>query len=208
MKTYNMITHLARHIYIENNSLLPFLAKYKYSYWKWKIVDDFNLNVSFIIFDLKYSGEAYLLERIIINSTGNNAIGRYCGRRYYWSVFASSSPITLEFHTFQHSYSQFTLQYQISEIPFETFLQKYKNYNNFNILENITFVYPFSRNHMYILSDVSHFTWNIVVTKMYKLMPKIFKIPLVNTSIIIFDGPDLIYIKFLPGFNFIFAPTK
>ena len=44
---------------------------------------------------------------------------------------------------------------------------------------------------MYILSDVSHFTWNIVVPKMYKLVLKIFKIPLVNTSIIIFDGPDV-----------------
>ena len=122
---------------------------------------------------------------------GNNTIGRYCGRRYHWPVFASSSPITLEFHAFQLLSSQFILQYQIIGTILESFLYKYKNYNDFSNLENITFVYPFSWNHVYILTNVSHFTWNIIVPKMYILLLKFLKVPLVKSSTIIFNGPDI-----------------
>ena len=65
--------------------------------WKWKISNVFNLNISFIHFNLKYSGEACLQERAVINCTGNKTTGRFCGRRHQWSVFASLAPITLEF---------------------------------------------------------------------------------------------------------------
>ena len=91
------------------------------------MADAFFLNISFFTFDLKYSGEAGLQERVIVNSRGNNIIGRYCGRRYQWSVFASSSPVTLEFHTSNFSSSKFMLQYQITDTILETFLYTYKN---------------------------------------------------------------------------------
>ena len=55
---------------------------FKYSSWKWKTTDDFNLNMSFVFFHLKYSGEACLQERVIINSTRHGNIGRYSGRRH------------------------------------------------------------------------------------------------------------------------------
>ena len=98
------------------------------------MVDTFNLNISFIFFDLKYSGEACLEERVVINSKKNENIGKYCGRRYQWSVFASL-PITLEFHTFDLSLSKFVLQYQITSTILKTLLHKYEDYND---IEHIT----------------------------------------------------------------------
>ena len=155
------------------------------------MADAFFLNISFITFDLKYSGEACLQERVFVNSRGNNIIGRYCGRRYQWSVFASSSPVTLEFHTSKFSSSKFMLQYQITDIILETFLYIYKNYNNVGIIENINYVLPFSWNHIYFLANVSHLMWNIIVPKMYIIMLKILKVSMLKQSVIIFDGPDI-----------------
>ena len=138
-----------------------------------------------------YSGEACLNERVIINSKENNTIGRYCGKRYYWSVYAASSPILLEFHISQRSKSQFFLQCQITGTNTETYLNKYKNCNDFKLIENLNFFYPFSWNHVYILAKVSHLVWNIIVPKMYIISLRISNVSMAKQSIIIFDGLDI-----------------
>ena len=163
----------------------------KSSIWKWKLVHMFNLNISFTTFDLKYSGEACVQERVIVNVEQNITIGTYCGRRYPFAVFASSSPIILKFHTLEQAASEFKLQYQITNSIMETFLYKFKNYNNFNLIENVTFLYPFSWNHIYIISNTYYYSWNILVPKMYRLLMKILKVLQIKRTVIIFDGPDL-----------------
>ena len=45
---------------------------FKYSKWMWNIHDAFNLNISFTHFNLIYSGETCLQERVAINSTSVN----------------------------------------------------------------------------------------------------------------------------------------
>ena len=166
-------------------------AIFKYSIWKWKIVGILNLNMSFTAFDLKYSGEACLQEKIIVNVTQDTTIGRYCGRRYNFSIFASPAPITLEFHTFEQSTSQFILHYQITNSIMKTLLCKFKNYNIFNVIENVAFVYPFSWNHIYIIENVPYFSWNIIVPKMYRLLMKILIVSRLKKTLIIYDGPGL-----------------
>ena len=81
------------------------------------------------------------------------------------------------------------LQYQITDTILETFLYRYKNYNNFGIIEKINYVLPFSWNHIYFLANVSHLMWNIIVPKMYIIMLKILKVSMLKQSVIIFDGP-------------------
>ena len=144
--------------------------------------------MTFTGFDLKYSGEACLQERMIVNSTGNNTIGRYCGRRHNFSIFVSSSPIILEFQSFKLSTSKFTLEYQLTCTVLKTVLYKFKNLNDFHAVENLTFFYPFSWNHIYILENIMHYTWNIIVPKMYQLLITFSKV--LKKSLILFDGPD------------------
>ena len=84
------------------------------------------------------------------------------------------------------------LQYQIIDTILESVLQKYNNYNDFKTVEGIQFFQPFSWNHIYVFSNVSHFTWNIIVPKMYRFLLKNLNDPLAKESIIIFDGPDFI----------------
>ena len=163
---------------------------YKTSNWKWKIVDAFNLNISFILFDLNYSGEACPQERIVIHSRLIKFIGQYCGRRYYWSVFASSAPITLEFYTYQVSTSEFALKYQIANTILKTLLHKYNYFKDKNTAENITSIHPFSWNHIYFLKNIAHCSWNIIIPKIYQLLIKVLNIFSVKNSIIIYDGPD------------------
>ena len=153
-------------------------------------MDTFHLNISFVFFHLKYSGEACVQERVVINSTLKTTIGRYCGKRYFWSVFASSSPITLEFHSFEMSTSEIVLKYQITGAILTTYLYSFRNYKNFSDIENTTFIHPFSWNHNYILANICHHTWNIVVPKMYRISIKFLYVSAVNRSLIIFDGPE------------------
>ena len=148
---------------------------FKYSSWKWKTTDVFHLNMSFVFFHLKYSGEACLQERVLINSTGHGNLGRYCGRRHYWSVFASHMPIVMEFYSYELSRSKFVLTYQITNKIFNTFLLRYKNQYTFDDIEHVGFVYPFSWIHKYSIACASYYIWNIVVPKMFKLFIKIFK---------------------------------
>ena len=172
-------------------------------------------NISFIFFDLIYSGKACLEERVDINSKGNDNIGKYCGRRYPWSVFASWRPIILEFHTYKLSSSKFQLHYQIASTILKTFLYKYENYNGFNTFEHINFTDPFSWNHIYYLVNVPYYVWSILVPKMCKLVVQILRIPPLKDPLILFDGPDFssnykkhlyqkeIHSKFFPGCNFV-----
>ena len=76
--------------------------------WKWIVDKKLNLNISFTYFNLHYSGEACIQERINIYTRDSYIIGRYCGRRYNWSVFAASAPIVIHFYTFTSSNSQFS----------------------------------------------------------------------------------------------------
>ena len=82
-------------------------------------------------FNLEYSGETCLQERLVIHSTGNKTVGRYCGRRYNWSVFASSTKITVEFHTFELSTSQFVFNYQLSNKLISNIMLSYSHYKDF-----------------------------------------------------------------------------
>ena len=172
-------------------SVHKIIVTYKSSNFKWKILDRFHLNISFVLFDLKYSGEACVEERVVINITLKTTIGRYCGRRYMWSVFGSSPPITLEFHTFEMSISNFALEYQITSAVLKTHLYKFKSHNNVNDIESITFTDPFLWNHNYLLENICHYTWNIVVQKMYRILVKSLRLSVANGSLIIFDGPDI-----------------
>ena len=70
-------------------------------------------------------------------------------------------------------------------------LCKLKNYNIFNVIENVAFVHPFSWNHIYMIENVSYFPWNIIVPKMYRLLMKILIVSLAKKTLIIYDGPGL-----------------
>ena len=129
-------------------------------------------------------------ERVVVNSA-SNTIGRYCGRRHFWSDFASATPITLEFQTLEGTTSNFVVQYQITSTILKTFLYKYTNYSDFHNVENIALVHPFSWNHKYFLANICLHAWNIVVPKFYRVMVKILYFSPVNNSLIIFDGPDI-----------------
>ena len=148
----------------------------KYLQWKWKIYNTFNLNISFIHFNLKYYGEACLQERVVINSTANFTTGRYCGRRYQWSIFVSIAPITLEFHTFESSVSYFEIQYQLTYLNLTTFLINLRNYSVFRNIENKSNIFPFSWIHKYVFRNDIYFNWNIFVPKMFKLSLNIIKV--------------------------------
>ena len=163
---------------------------FKYSIWKWKITDHFNLNMSFTFFHLQYSGEACLQERIVINSTRYGNIGRFCGIRYYWSVFASSMPITMEFYTHELSWSKFILNYQVTDTILSTILLRYKSENTFDNIEYVGYIYPSSWIHKYSIANTSYYVWNILVSKMFNLFIKVLKAPAIIKSLVFFDGPD------------------
>ena len=169
---------------------LNHLVTYKTSLWEWKIVNLFHLNISFILFDLEYSGEACTQERVVIHSGLKNTIGRYCGRRYFWSVFASSQPIIFEFYTFQVSTSKIVLQYQITCNIFKSSLYRYKTYENLSYVESITFVNPFSWNHKFMLANICYYVWTIIVPKMFRVLVKIQQFMEEHKSLIPFDSPD------------------
>ena len=174
-----------KHLY---NNILPV---YKYSKWKWKIAGDFNLNISFILFNLKYSGEACFLEKVVITYEVKSTIGKYCERRYPWSVFVSSSSIMLGFHTFELSESTIVIYFQLTNSFLRSFLYKYQYYKKFGTVEELSSVFPFSWNHVYFIGTHYYYSWNIIVAKMYKLIIDILKDPLKSKeTLILFDGPD------------------
>ena len=146
--------------------------------------------MSYVFFHLHYSGEAFLQERVVINSTRHGNIGRYCGRRHYWSVFASSTPIVMEFYTYDLSWSKFILNYQLTHKILSTILFRYKNENSFYYIEHTGFVYPYSWMHKYSIANASYYLWNMLVPKMFKLFIKILKAPTMTKSLVFFDGPD------------------
>ena len=165
-------------------------ASFKYSEWKWKIFKAFSLNISFTYFNLRYSGEACLQKRAIINSTQNTTIGRYCGRRYQWSVFVTMAPVILTFHRFDSSQSWFELQYELNDINITSYIQNFKNYNDFHIIENNSFVFPFGWINTYLIRNYKYHNWNIFVPKMYRLFLKIMKHPNSKNILYLYDGPD------------------
>ena len=193
---------------------------FKYSIWKWKITDDFNLNMSFVFFQLQYSGEACLQERVVINSERHRNIGRYCGRRHYFSVFTSSMPIALEFFTHELSWSKFILNYQLTNKILSTIHFRYTNENSFSNIEHTGFVYPFSWIHKYCIAKASYYMWNTLVPKMFKVFIKVLKAPTMTKSLVFFDGPDFqnkyyavdtkitFAYKYIPNVNFLFETIK
>ena len=164
--------------------------RFKYYNWKWKIYKAFSLNISFTYFNLKYSGEACLQERIIIKSRHNVTIGRYCGRRYQWSVFVRMAPIILKYHTFGSSKSWFELQYELTDINITSYIMNYKIYREFKIIENKYFVFPFGWINKYLVRNHNYYNWNIFVTKMNKLFLKIMKHSNSKNIFYLYDGPD------------------
>ena len=103
---------------------------------------------------------------------------------------ASSPPITFEFHTFEVSTSKIVLQYQITSKILKTSLHRFKNYKNINYVENISFVNPFSWNHKFMLANICHYMWTIIVPKMFRVLVKIQNLLEEHLSLIPFDGPD------------------
>ena len=156
----------------------------KYSRWLWKLNDAFNLNISFTHFNLIYSGETGLQERVVIKSTTND---NYCGRRIQFSVFVSSTPITLHFHTFVDSISYFIAQYQLTNYDLSTSVLTNKNYQDFQITDNIPFVF-----HKYVVAKHIYYNWNICVFKMFKIY---------ITLKVIMDDKELLYLYHGPDFN-------
>ena len=152
---------------------------------------NFNLNISFTYFNLKYSGESCGQERVVINSSLQNTIGRYCGRRYKWSTFATSRQIKLEFHTFARSKSKFDLLYEIISKILDSYMASYGHSMEFGEIENNAFVSPFSWSHTYNLGNSTYHTWNIFVPKMYKLNLRLQKYSKLKDSLYLFDGPDV-----------------
>ena len=163
---------------------------FKYSEWEWKIFDAFSLNISFTHFNLKYSGEACLQERIIINSRQNITIVRFCGRRYHFSVFVKLTPMVLTFHTYQSSRSQFELQYELTDVDLTSYTLNYKNYSEFSVIEKKSFLFPFAWINKYCIQKDIFYNWNIFVPKMYKLILKLKKYPQKKNILYLYDGPD------------------
>ena len=158
---------------------------FKYSKWMWKIHDTLKLNLSFTYFNLIYSGETCLQERIVIETT-LTTIGRYCGRRIQWSNFVSSPLITLAFHTFNYSRSYFMLQHQLTTDKLSTFMFTNKTLNNPTVDFKNSFV-----SHKYILANDIYYNWNIFVSKMFKLCIIPIKVnPDDKANLYLYDGPD------------------
>ena len=155
-----------------------------------KISNTLNLNISFMHFNLKYYGEACLQERVVINSTGNITTGRYCGRRYQWSIFVSIAPITLEFHTVESSLSYFELQYQLTHLNLTISMLHYRTYSVFRDIEIKSNILPFSWIHKYVFRNDVYINWNIFVPKMFKLSLNLSKVIHLIKSLSLYDGPD------------------
>ena len=143
--------------------------------------------MSFLLFDLRYSGEECFIEHIPLSLMKQEKIGKFCGRRYHWSVFVSSSLINLRFHSFELSTSQFIMQFQLTNTILNTILHNFPNVQKFDTAEEKLFVLPFSWNTVYFIGNISYYTWGIFVPKMYKLIIQIIN---VNKSLVLFDGPD------------------
>ena len=131
-----------------------------------------------------YSGETCLQERVVIKSTTND---NYCGRRIQFSVFVSSTPITLHFHTFVDSISYFIAQYQLTNDDLSTPVLINKNYQDFQITDNIIFVL-----HKYVVAKDIYYNGNICVFKMFKIYV---------TLKVIMDDKELLYLYDGPDFN-------
>ena len=132
---------------------------FKYSVWMWKIHDAFRLNISFTYFNLMYSGETCLHERVVINNS-NTTIGKYCGQRIQWSNFVSPPLITLAFHTFNYSISQFMLQYELTTDKLYTSMLTNKTYHDPKVTFKNSFVV-----HKYVLANDIYYNWNILFLK-------------------------------------------
>ena len=168
----------------------------KYSKWKWQNDQSFNFNISFLDFKLKYSGETCLQERVIINSTGNITVGKYCGRRYPWSVFTSHALITLEFYTFDSFRSYFMLQYQINNYNLTSSMLTQKHCIEFNSIESNCSVLPYSSISNYKLMSENYYNWNIFVSKMFKLSVQLTKAPNKKGTFYFYDGPNFHSIEY------------
>ena len=141
-------------------------------------------------FNLQYSGEACVQERVIINTTINKTIGRYCGQRYKWSVFVSTASTTLRFHTFESSRSYFELHYQISHFNLTSVILNERTYKEFKHIENASYVFPYSWIHKYATNKDNYYNWNIFVSKISKLSLKLKKVYGLKGNLYVYDGPD------------------
>ena len=158
---------------------------FKYSKWMWKIHGTFRLNISFIYFNLLYSGETCLHERVLINTT-YTTIGKYCGRRIQWSVFVSSDLSSVAFHTFNYSTSYFILQYQLTNDKLSTSMLNNKIYRDLKVTFKNSFVF-----YKYVLANVTYYHWNLFVSKMFKPSIILMKVNSDDKGgLYLYDGPD------------------
>ena len=100
------------------------------------------------------------------------------------------APIILTFHTFDTSQSWFELQYELNDINITSYVQNFKNYNDFQIIENNSFVFPFGWINTYFIRNYVYHNWNIFVPKLYRLLLKIMKHPNSKNILYLYDGPD------------------
>ena len=113
-------------------------------------------------------------------------IGKYCGRKFQWSVFVSSPLITLVFHTFNYSRSYFILQYQLTNDELSTSMLTNKMFNDLKVVFKNSFVF-----HKYVLANDIYYNWNIFVSKMFKLSIILIKVNADDKSgLYLYDGPD------------------
>ena len=150
----------------------------------------FNLNITFTYFNLKYSGEACAQERVVVNSSMYRSIGRYCGKKYNWTVVASIPPIILEFCTFTASTSSFSLTFQITNSIFNTFMLMYSSGKQLSHIEGNSFVSPFSWIQNYAILSLCYYSYSIYVPKMFKLTLKLLHANGLKINLHVYDGPD------------------
>ena len=66
----------------------------------------------------------------------------------------------------------------------------YKKYSEFKVIENNSFIFPFSWIHKYIIQKDNYYNWNILVSKMHKVSLKLRKDADRNDTLYLYDGPD------------------
>ena len=165
------------------------VATHLMSRWEWRMDSSFNLNITFTYFNLKYSGEACAQERVIGISSMHRSIGRYCGKRYNWTVVASIPPIIFKFYTFTASTSSFSLTFQLTYKILNSFMALYSSGMQFSHIESNSFVSPFSWIQSYAISSLHYYSYSIYVKKMFKLRLKLNHANGSKMHLYLYDGP-------------------
>ena len=70
------------------------------------------------------------------------------------------------------------------------YVLNYKNYSEFKVIEDNSFVFPFAWINKYLIRNDIYYNWNIFVPKMYKLSLMLQKQPYRKSVLYVYDSPD------------------